>query len=140
MTNITILHEQQETQLSARQAQASAEALWLDRAAIEKATGWTWKPEGLCHDETCVPLPKSSTPLVRDESLDMAQMWRHMGNPVVHDAASETWVLGTGSGQRMDALATLEAPDFALPDLAGQIHRLSDYRGKKVFLATWASW
>ncbi|NDG42002.1 MAG: TlpA family protein disulfide reductase, partial [Betaproteobacteria bacterium] len=38
------------------------------------------------------------------------------------------------------ALSTLEAPDFELPDLAGQTHRLSDYRGKKVLLATWASW
>ena len=32
------------------------------------------------------------------------------------------------------------APDFSLPDINGQPHRLSDYRGKKVFLATWASW
>ena len=32
------------------------------------------------------------------------------------------------------------APDFALPDPSGRIHRLSDYRGKKVFLVTWASW
>lgn len=140
MSEITIIHEQQETRLSSMQAQASAEALWLDRAAIEQSTGWSWKPEGLCHNETCVPLPKSSSALVREEMLDVAQMWRHMGNPVVHDATSETWVLGAGSGQRMDALATLEAPDFALPDLAGQTHRLSDYRGKKVFLATWASW
>ena len=66
--------------------------------------------------------------------------WRHMGHPVVHDDAGTTWVLGTGSGQRAEALATLEAPDFALPDLEGRVHRLSDYRGRKVFLATWASW
>ena len=32
------------------------------------------------------------------------------------------------------------APDFALPDLSGRVHRLSDYRGQKVFLTTWASW
>ena len=27
-----------------------------------------------------------------------------------------------------------------LPDLAGRPHRLSDLRGRRVFLATWASW
>jgi AhpC/TSA family len=138
MTMITILHEQQETQVPL--AKTSAEALWMDRASIEKTTGWSWKPEGLCKDDTCVPLPKSAAYLVQGERLDIAQMWRHMGNPVVHDASATTWVLGTGSAQRMEALSNLEAPDFSLPDLDGQEHRLSDYRGKKVFLATWASW
>jgi len=42
--------------------------------------------------------------------------------------------------ERQAALASLEAPDFALPDPTGRMHRLSDYRGKKVFLVTWASW
>ena len=50
------------------------------------------------------------------------------------------WVLGTGARQRAAALTTLQAADFALPDLAGQMHHLSAYRGRKVFLATWASW
>jgi hypothetical protein len=140
MTMITILHEQRETQVAPSQVQASGEALWLDRAAIEKTTGWSWKPEGLCQDEVCVPLPKTSTPLVQGERLDIAQMWRHMGNPVVHDSAGSTWVLGTGAAQRMNTLGTLEAPDFTLEDLAGRSHRLSDYRGQKVLLATWSSW
>ena len=38
------------------------------------------------------------------------------------------------------ALTGLEAPDFALPDISGVEHRLSDLRGQKVFLTTWASW
>jgi peroxiredoxin len=36
--------------------------------------------------------------------------------------------------------AGFPAPDFALPDLAGQVHRLSDFRGKVVFLNVWATW
>ncbi|MCZ6597977.1 MAG: redoxin domain-containing protein [Planctomycetota bacterium] len=32
------------------------------------------------------------------------------------------------------------APDFALPDRHGNLVRLSDFRGKKVLLYTWASW
>jgi peroxiredoxin len=34
----------------------------------------------------------------------------------------------------------LMAPDFTLPDLSGTPRRLSDLRGKKVLLVTWASW
>jgi thiol-disulfide isomerase/thioredoxin len=32
------------------------------------------------------------------------------------------------------------APDFALADYQGQVHKLSDYRGKPVLLNFWASW
>ena len=32
------------------------------------------------------------------------------------------------------------APDFTLPDLEGRLHSLSEHRGKKVLLVTWASW
>jgi peroxiredoxin len=32
------------------------------------------------------------------------------------------------------------APDFLLPDLAGRQYRLSDFRGKVVFLNVWATW
>ena len=34
----------------------------------------------------------------------------------------------------------LRAPDFTLPDLAGEYHSFSAQRGKKVVLALWASW
>ena len=136
---LTLLHEQQATTLP--KARASDDSLWLDRQDIEAATGWAWKPEGLCRDEICIPLPRDTArPIVDQDKLDLAAMWRHMGQPVARDATASTWVLGTGPAQRASALTSLEAPDFELPDLDGTLHRLSDYRGKKVFLATWASW
>ena len=120
---ITLLHEQRETRWA--DACAEGDALWLDAAAIEEATGWTWKPEGLCRGDACVPLPRAGKDegedtFVRDGRLDLAAIWRLSGQPVVRDAASRTWVLGTGSVQRAAAIATLLAPDFALPDLAGK--------------------
>ena len=37
-------------------------------------------------------------------------------------------------------LTSLDAPDFSLPDLDGKMHSLSEHRGKKVLLVSWASW
>ncbi len=36
--------------------------------------------------------------------------------------------------------AGFPAPDFALPDLGGNLRRLSDFRGKVVLLNVWATW
>lgn len=33
-----------------------------------------------------------------------------------------------------------KAVDFELKDLQGKIHKLSDYKGKKVYIKYWASW
>ncbi|MBX9604973.1 MAG: redoxin domain-containing protein [Gammaproteobacteria bacterium] len=49
-------------------------------------------------------------------------------------------MLGAAASDRGRALCTLEAPDFTLPDIDGNLHSLSDYRGKRVFLTTWSSW
>lgn len=136
---ITVLHDQRETQWP--DDTADGDTLWLDAAAIEAATGWAWKPEGLCRDALCVPLPRdSAAAVVRDDKLDLAAMWRRSGQPVVHDSASRSWVLGSGASQRGAALSSRQAPDFELPDLQGRMHRLSQWRGRKVLLATWASW
>jgi len=59
---------------------------------------------------------------------------------VLHDASRKTWMLGESAADRGRRLESLEAPDFTLPDIEGQPHSLSDFRGQKVLLATWASW
>jgi hypothetical protein len=135
---IRVLYTSRDTALP--DAAAAGDALWIDRADVERATGWVWKPEGLCHGDTCVPLPRHAAPIVDGDRLDVAGFWRYAGWPVVHDEASQLWVLGEGAGHRASALASLDAPDFELPDLEGHPHRLSEYRGRRIFLATWASW
>ena len=129
----TVLTETGETTVTAR------DGLWLSAADAERATGWKLQPEGMCRVDLCVPLPARAVD-VRGRDVDVAAFWRQLGGPVLHDEARETWVLGTGADARRDALAGSTAPDFTLPDLAGAPHTLSALRGKKVFLATWASW
>jgi hypothetical protein len=135
----TILCEQSETEVAG--ARADREALWLRKGDLERATGWVLKPEGLCKGELCVPVAKgAAAKLVAGDEVDVAGFWRHMGAPVAHDQAGAIWLLGTSAGDRSRALTTLQAPDFELPDLDGKKHRLSDYRGRKVLIASWASW
>jgi len=62
------------------------------------------------------------------------------GRPVALDEAERVAYLGVSAGERGRRLASLEAPDFTLPDLDGRPHSLSAQRGKKVLLVAYASW
>ena len=138
---ITVLSEAGTAVVEPRHARASGDDLWLHGDALTAASGWTLKPEGLCQGEVCVPVPRSDAALyVHDGQVNMAAFWRLLGRPVVHDRAGSSWVLGATAGERAATLTSLHAPDFELPDLDGQQHKLSDYLGKRVFLTTWSSW
>jgi hypothetical protein len=116
---------------------AAHDGLWMSAADAEKVTGWTLKPEGMCRDELCVPLPATA---VKDTDVDVAAFWTKLGGPVVGSEDGEVWALGAPAAERNAALEGLAAPDFTLPDVDGTPRTLSQLRGKKVFLATWASW
>ena len=136
---VTLLHEQ--TEITAETARVKDGDLWLSSRDLELATGWSMKPEGFCLGDVCVPVPTANrSTYVDGDAVNAAAFWRRLGNPIAHDASGEIWALGTGASDRASALQSLEAPDFALPDLSGVTHTLSEHRGKKVLLVTWASW
>jgi hypothetical protein len=126
----------------AASATARRDDLWLSEADLFAGTGWERKPQGLCRGEQCVPIPAGRTEefVAADGRFNLAAFARYLDAPVVHDDAASVWLFGEGARTRRDALRSLEAPDFRLPDLDGAMHALSDYRGKKVLLLTWASW
>ena len=136
---VTVLTDSGEFEMAG--AQASTATLWCPPRDAEAATGWVAKPEGLCRGPVCVPLPAGrEREFVDGGRIDLAALWRHLGRPAVSSETGDVWVLGQSARDRSSALASLEAPDFALPDQTGHVHRLSDHRGKKVLLVTWASW
>ena len=131
----------EDTEVSVAGAQATGDDLWLSAVDAETVTGWVRKPEGLCRAEVCVPLPpRREAELVDGSRVNVAGLWRLLGRPVVHGARGDAWVLGASARDRAAALQSLEAPDFSLPDVAGRLRSLSEHRGKKVLLVTWASW
>ena len=60
--------------------------------------------------------------------------------PLAVDPAEGVAYLGVSAAARGAQLASLEAPDFSLPDLEGRRHSLSAHRGAKVLLVAYASW
>jgi hypothetical protein len=142
----TIVYDDAATDLTARE---DAGQLWITAADLKRATRFEVKPQGVCRDELCFPLPKAKREAFIHKDAGNAnsmQAWFNMTafadlvhQPVAHDAALSTWYFGLRSDQRQQ-LSSLQAPDFKLPDLQGKLHRLSDFHGKKILLVTWASW
>lgn len=97
-------------------------------SAVEEATGWHVRPEGLCRDDVCLPLP----------SLDITSVVSALRRPLVHDAVEGLWVLGPAAGGQ--SLQTATAPPLVLPDLDGKPFDLASLHGSKVLLLAWASW
>ena len=136
---ITVLTERGVTELEV--AEAAIDDLWIATEEVEPLTGWELKPEGFCRGEVCIPVPAGrEADFTRTASINVAEFWRLRGCPVLHDAERATWILGEPAKARAAALDSVEAPNFTLPDVDGNPHSLVDYRGKKVLLATWASW
>jgi len=127
---------------TAESAHATGDDLWIAFDEVAQATGWERKPQGMCRGDMCVPLPPSREDafVAPDGRFNFAEFARYLHAPVVHDDAAAVWLVGEPAQARRAALHSLEAPDFRLPDLDGRIHALSDYRGKKILLLSWASW
>ena len=137
----TIIYDDRPTDVFARE---QAGQLWITTADLKRATRFEVKPQGVCRDELCFPLPRAKQQdfLSKERGISWFNMTAFAAlvrQPVAHDAALATWYFGLRADQRQ-MLSSLQAPGFTLPDINGKPHSLSDFRGKKVLLVTWASW
>lgn len=134
MSSTTILYDDRISE--GIDASADGAHLWLTAADLTRATGWKVEPEGLCRGDACV----RTQPAWSDAQgrVDLAAFTSYMGQPMIRDG--EAFAFGESLSVRRDSLFSLEAPDFTLPDIDGKLHRLSDFRGKKVFMYSWGSY
>lgn len=138
---VTILS--QETVHTDVRAFVESDHLWLSEAALPAVTGFERKPEGLCLDELCIPMPADGSWESTREGIrfiDLSAFASQIGQPLVRDEEHDVWSLAQAPVLRSMKLEAGLAPDFVLPDRQGVPVRLSDLRGKKVLLLTWASW
>ena len=151
VTELTILSGGKTTPID--RARLAGDDVWLTPADLAAATGWELKPEGLCRDDVCVPLPTgpdspsaagSVGAVVRQVEgqpwIDVTGFARYAGQPYAADARHRVWSFGPPAHEWRARAGSTQAPAFTLPDFSGKLHSLADYRGKKVFLVTWASW
>lgn len=121
------------------EATATAAGLALDSAQLETASGWSLKPEGLCCGDVCVPV-RDTAALVAGSGLDADEFARLTGRVAVVDAARGIVAMTESGNRRSEGLATLVAPDFTLPDIAGNPVSLHDFDRRKRLLLAWSSW
>jgi peroxiredoxin len=100
------------------------------REDLEARTGWRFEELGARKGDRFVALPSGRTTV-----YELADA---LGMPVVHDERHELWALGPEVAPH--SLAAPEAPDFSLPNVAGEDLGLQELRGQKVLLVVWAPW
>ncbi len=119
--------------------------LWLKLPDLTASTGWELKPEGVCRDEVCIPISADESEKLLLENagerwFNITKFARDLGQPCASDVQHRVWSFGPPPYEWQSRAVSAIAPNFTLPDFQGMPHSLSDYLGKKVLLATWASW
>jgi hypothetical protein len=119
--------------------------LWITMKDLARATRFVVKPQGVCRDELCFPIPKAkkSEFISKKGSVswfNLSEFARLVKQPVATDEKNGIWYFGARPDAANAYLESLEAPDFKLPDMNGRMRSLSEFKGKKVLLVTWASW
>lgn len=119
--------------------------LWIHPENLPEVNGFELKPEGACIDDICVPVrqEEDSNIFVKrggERWFNVAELADRLQQPYVVDHDAGVWSFGAVPVRRASFFERGVAPDFELPDVEGRLHRLSDFKGQKIMLLSWASW
>lgn len=143
LANAVVLYEGRAVEVA--DTLADPNDLWVKPAELMAVNGFELKPEGACIDDICVPVRQ-------DEDSDIfitrsGQQWFNvteladrLQQPYAVDFDNAVWSFGAIPARRLSFVNEALAPDFTLTDMSGNQVRLSDFKGKKIMLLTWASW
>ena len=118
--------------------------LWVLPADLTRINGFELKPEGACLDTFCVPVrqDEDSAMFVTRAGqgwFNVTELARRLQQAYAVDHDRQVWSFGQIPVTRQSFLQSAVAPDFTLLDRQGNPVSLSDFRGKKVLILTWAS-
>jgi hypothetical protein len=115
----------------------SPDTLWVRKTDLPRINEFELKPQGACREDLCIPVDKSMT---RGAYFNLSAFARKVGEAAVVDRETRVWSFGEIPILRGQFFESRVAPDFAVPDRSGRTVHLSDFRGRKVLVLTWASW
>lgn len=128
-----VLYEDRATALAATRVEK--DDLWIPSVDLPRVNQFVVKPQGACRADICIPLSKD---LKRGSWMNLTGFARKVRQAYVREGS--LWSFGEMPVLRNGFLQSRLAPDFAVADRRGQTVRLTDFRGRKVLLLTWASW
>lgn len=132
-SGITVLYGDREIPVSL--SRVEKEDLWIPATKLPQINEFVVKPQGACREDICIPLPKE---LKKNGWLNLSGFARKLKQAVVHEGS--IWSFGEMPVLRSGFLQSRVAPDFAIRDRKGKTVRLTDFRGRKILLLSWASW
>ena len=132
-TTATVLYGDQSVTLD--KLRMEGDDLWVRPQDLPRINEFEVKPQGACRADVCIPIPKD---LKKGGWFNLTGFARKVREAVVAD--SGVWSFGEIPVLRSGFFNSRIAPDFAAPDRKGRVVHLSDFRGKKVLVVTWASW
>jgi hypothetical protein len=140
-TAATVLYDDRVLEIT--RTLADPDDLWVVPEDMTRIGGFVLRGTRICLDAVCVPAPPNSDIRItrsRQTWISLTELARQLKQAVAVDADRGVWSFGEVPARRASFLESAMAPDFSLPNRQGQQVRLSDFRGKKVLLVTWASW
>ena len=132
-TSATVLFGENTVPLA--RSRTDAHDLWVLSKDLPRINEFEVKPQGACRADVCIPLAKS---LKSGAWFNLTGFAHKLGQTVV--AEQGIWSFGEIPVLRGSFYNSRIAPDFAVPDRQGKVAHLSDFRGKKALVITWASW
>ncbi len=132
-----------EAKLDIERALVDDDRLLVPSEYVQAITGFELKPQGLCAGDVCIPIPSDAGWLVKQDGatyFNVSGFAHKVDQVFAVDVEQKVWSFTPVPRAQTQPLLAGNAPDFALPNRAGKLVRLSDFRGKKVLLLTWASW
>ena len=141
LSDITILVADQV--LTVEMALATEVDLWIPVDCVPHVTGFEVKPEGVCCGDICIPFPPDAEWVVEHEGsryFAVTQFAERIDQVVATEPGQRLWGFGQPQLGNTSPLVEGKAPEFTIADREGNPVSLSDFRGKKVLVLTWASW
>lgn len=119
--------------------------LWVSPSDLTRVNDFVLKPEGACLDDLCIPIQQDtdSDVVIRRQGkawFSLTAFAELLGQEFVVDRETDTWSFGSIPVTRASFIEQARAPQFTLPDREGNLVSLSDFRGRKVMILSWASW